>query len=70
MQLNDKVEHFLAPLGVGDTTLLNGIPAEKVQQLATGGHHTCDGLELVATPPIIFQAVEWVIAMRRFGRRG
>ena len=33
MQLNDKVEHFLTPLGVGDTLIKWGIPAEKVQQL-------------------------------------
>ena len=47
-----------------------GIPAEKVQQLDWWDTTHVDGLELVATPPIIFQAVEWVIAMRRFGRRG
>jgi L-ascorbate metabolism protein UlaG (beta-lactamase superfamily) len=33
LQLADKVEHFLTPLGVGDTLIEWGIPAAKVQQL-------------------------------------
>lgn len=50
MQLNDKVEHFLTPLGVGDTLIKWGIPAEKVQQLDWWGTTQVDGLKLVATP--------------------
>ena len=69
MQLNDKVEHFLTPLGVGDTLIKWGIPA-KGSAARLVGHPHVDGLELVATPAHHFQAVEWVIAMRRFGRRG
>ena len=70
MQLNDKVEHFLTPLGVGDTLIKWGIPAEKVQQLDWWGTTQVDGLKLVATPAHHFQAVVWVIAMRHFGHRG
>lgn len=51
MQLNDKVEHFLTPLGVGDTLIKWGIPAEKVQQLDWWDTTHVDGLELVATCP-------------------
>ena len=50
MQLNDKVEHFLTPLGVGDTLIKWGIPAEKVQQLDWWDTTQVDGLKLVATP--------------------
>ena len=55
MELNDKVEHFLTPLGVGDTLIKWGIPAEKVQQLDWWDTTHVDGLELVATLPIIFR---------------
>ena len=50
MQLNDKVEHFLTPLGVGDTLIKWGIPAEKVQQLDWWDTTQVEGLKLVATP--------------------
>ncbi len=56
MQLNDKVEHFLTPLGVGDTLIKWGIPAEKVQQLDWWDTTHVDGLELVATPAHHFQS--------------
>lgn len=69
MQLNDKVEHFLTPLGVGDTLIKWGIPAEKVQQL-DWWDTTCRWTRTGGYPAHHFQAVEWVIAMRRFGRRG
>ncbi len=50
LQLNDKVEHFLTPLGVGDTLIKWGIPAGKVRQLDWWQSATIDGLHLVATP--------------------
>lgn len=50
MQLKDKVEHFLTPLGVGDALIKWGVPAEKVQQLDWWDTTHIDGLELVATP--------------------
>ncbi|GGC75216.1 MBL fold metallo-hydrolase [Undibacterium terreum] len=50
LQLNYKVEHFLTPLGVGDTLIKWGIPAAKVRQLDWWQSATVDGLQLVATP--------------------
>jgi len=50
MQLKDKVEHFITPLGVGDALIKWGVPAEKVQQLDWWDTTHIDGLELVATP--------------------
>jgi L-ascorbate metabolism protein UlaG (beta-lactamase superfamily) len=50
MQLKDKVEHFITPLGVGDALIKWGVPAEKVQQLDWWDTTHVDGLELVATP--------------------
>lgn len=50
MQLKDKVEHFITPLGVGDALIKWGIAAEKVQQLDWWDTTHIDGLELVATP--------------------
>ncbi|WP_394778249.1 MBL fold metallo-hydrolase, partial [Undibacterium sp.] len=50
LQLNDKVEHFITPLRVGDTLVKWGIPAAKVRQLDWWQSATIDGLELVATP--------------------
>ena len=46
----DKVEHFVAPLGVGDRLLRWGIPAEKVQQFDWWQETTIDGVRLIATP--------------------
>ncbi len=50
MQLKDKVEHFVAPLGVGDTLIKWGVPAGKVQQLDWWQETAVHGLRLVATP--------------------
>ncbi|MES2070608.1 MAG: MBL fold metallo-hydrolase [Pseudomonadota bacterium] len=50
LQLKDKVEHFLTPLGVGDTLVKWGVPAAKVRQLDWWKSTTIDGLHLVATP--------------------
>ncbi|MFC3110792.1 MBL fold metallo-hydrolase [Undibacterium arcticum] len=50
MQLADKVEHFLTPLGVGDTLIKWGVPAAKVQQLDWWQSTSIAGLQLVATP--------------------
>ena len=50
LQLAGKVEHFLTPLGVGDTLINWGVPAEKVQQLDWWQSTRVDGLQMVATP--------------------
>ncbi|SFA99625.1 L-ascorbate metabolism protein UlaG, beta-lactamase superfamily [Collimonas sp. OK607] len=50
LQLAGKVEHFLAPLGVGDTLIKWGVPAEKIQQLDWWQSTWVGGLQLVATP--------------------
>ncbi|MBD1220308.1 hypothetical protein IDM30_10840 [Acinetobacter seifertii] len=49
MQLNDKVEHFLTPLGVGEPSL-NGEFQQKRFNNSTGDTTHVDGLKLVATP--------------------
>ena len=48
--LADKTEHFLAPLGVGDTLVSWGVPAAKVQQLGWWESAAVGGLKLTATP--------------------
>jgi L-ascorbate metabolism protein UlaG (beta-lactamase superfamily) len=50
LQLAGKVEHFLTPLGVGDTLVKWGVPAEKIQQLDWWQSTMVSGLQLVATP--------------------
>ena len=50
MQLKDKVEYFLTPLGVGDTLIKWGVPAEKIQQLDWWEETHIEGLKLAATP--------------------
>lgn len=70
IQLKDKVEHFLTPLGVGDTLIKWGVPAEKVQHLTGGKQLMWMVLSWLLPLPIIFQAVVWVIATQRFGHRG
>jgi L-ascorbate metabolism protein UlaG (beta-lactamase superfamily) len=45
-----KVEHFLAPIGVGDTLMEWGVPAEKVRQLDWWQSTEIDGMQFVATP--------------------
>ncbi len=48
LQLVGKVQHFLTPLGVGDTLVKWGVPAQKVQQLDWWQSTRVDGLQLVA----------------------
>lgn len=50
MQLMDKVEHFITPLGVGDILIKWGVPVGKVQQLDWWQETHIHGLNLVATP--------------------
>jgi L-ascorbate metabolism protein UlaG (beta-lactamase superfamily) len=50
LALAGKTEHFLAPLGVGDTLIEWGVPADKVQQFDWWQSATVDGLRFVATP--------------------
>ncbi len=49
-QLSSKVQHFVTPLGVGDTLIKWGVPAAKVQQLDWWQSTQVAGLHLVATP--------------------
>jgi L-ascorbate metabolism protein UlaG (beta-lactamase superfamily) len=48
--LKDKTEHFITPLGVGDTLIEWGVPAEKVQQLNWWESTDIAGIRFVATP--------------------
>ena len=50
LELAAKTEHFITPLGVGDTLVKWGIPAEKVRQLAWWESTRVAGLTLSATP--------------------
>lgn len=50
LQLAAKTEHFLAPLGVGDTLIKWGVPAHKVRQLGWWESSTVGAVRLVATP--------------------
>jgi len=50
LQLADKVEHFITPIGVGDRLIAWGIPASKIQQLAWWQSTQVHGVLLVATP--------------------
>ncbi|MET0582297.1 MAG: MBL fold metallo-hydrolase, partial [Pseudoxanthomonas sp.] len=50
LALAAKTEHFLAPLGVGDTLVEWGVPAEKVQQFDWWQSATVDGVRFVSTP--------------------
>jgi L-ascorbate metabolism protein UlaG (beta-lactamase superfamily) len=50
LALAAKTEHFLAPLGVGDTLVKWGVPAAKVQQLDWWQSTAVDGVRLTATP--------------------
>jgi len=45
-----KTEHFLTPLGVGDTLIEWGVPAEKVRQLDWWQSTEVHGMHFVATP--------------------
>ncbi len=49
-ELEAKTEHFLAPLGVGDTLVSWGVPAAKVQQLGWWQSASAGSLTLTATP--------------------
>jgi L-ascorbate metabolism protein UlaG (beta-lactamase superfamily) len=48
--LKDKTEHFITPLGVGDTLIKWGVAAEKVQQLNWWQSTEIHGIRFVATP--------------------
>ncbi|MDY1549921.1 MBL fold metallo-hydrolase [Luteibacter sahnii] len=50
LQLNSKVERFIAPLGVGDQLVAWGIPAHKVVQRDWWQSIDVEGLHLTATP--------------------
>ncbi|WP_395403689.1 MBL fold metallo-hydrolase [Pseudoduganella sp. UC29_106] len=50
LKLAAKTEHFIAPLGVGDTLVKWGVPAEKVRQLDWWQSTVVGGLALTATP--------------------
>jgi L-ascorbate metabolism protein UlaG (beta-lactamase superfamily) len=49
-QLMNKTEHFLTPLGVGDTLIEWGVPAHKVRQLNWWESTEVEGVQFVATP--------------------
>ncbi len=49
-KLAPKVEHFLAPLGVGDRLIAWGVPAAKVQQFDWWQGTSIGGVKFVATP--------------------
>jgi len=48
--LAPKVEHFITPLGVGDTLRRWGVPSDKIRQLDWWQSTQVEGLRLVATP--------------------
>ena len=48
--LAPKVEHFVTPLGVGDTLIAWGVDRAKVRQLDWWQATWIDGMQLVATP--------------------
>lgn len=50
LQLAARVDHFLAPLGVGDLLVEWGVDAAKVRQLDWWQSTTVDGIRFVATP--------------------
>ncbi|OLF52648.1 MBL fold metallo-hydrolase [Pseudomonas chlororaphis] len=50
LKLTDKTRHFLAPLGVGDTLVKWGVPADKVRQLDWWEGTEIDGIRFIATP--------------------
>jgi L-ascorbate metabolism protein UlaG (beta-lactamase superfamily) len=50
LALAGSTEHFLTPLGVGDTLVEWGVPAHKVRQLDWWQSTQIDGLRFVATP--------------------
>ena len=49
-ELEAKTEHFLAPLGVGDTLVSWGVPVHKVRQLGWWESVSAGSLKLTATP--------------------
>ena len=50
LALAAKTEHFVTPVGVGDTLVKWGVPKAKVQQFDWWQGLTIDGVRLVATP--------------------
>ncbi|WP_317203104.1 MBL fold metallo-hydrolase [Janthinobacterium sp.] len=74
LQLAAKTEHFLTPLGVGDTLIGWGVAPAKVRQLDWWQETTVDGVTLAATPSQHFSGrglfdgnstlwASWVIAV-------
>lgn len=77
LSLQDKVKHFVAPLGVGRELMAWGVPAEKVQELDWWDRTTIDGIRVVATPAQHFSGrsladadrtlwASWVVTGRDF----
>jgi L-ascorbate metabolism protein UlaG (beta-lactamase superfamily) len=50
LHLAEKARHFLTPLGVGETLIKWGVPAEKVRQLDWWQGTEVDGIRFIATP--------------------
>jgi len=50
LALAGKTEYFIAPLGVGDTLVKWGVPAEKVRQLSWWQSTAAGSVRLTATP--------------------
>ncbi|MGY4818780.1 MBL fold metallo-hydrolase [Pseudomonas chlororaphis subsp. piscium] len=50
LKLADKTRYFLTPLGVGDTLVKWGVPADKVRQLDWWEGTEVDGIRFIATP--------------------
>ncbi|QQZ40687.1 MBL fold metallo-hydrolase [Pseudomonas sp. SK3(2021)] len=50
LKLADKTCNFLTPLGVGDTLVKWGVPADKVRQLDWWEGTEVDGIRFIATP--------------------
>ncbi|WP_035788830.1 MBL fold metallo-hydrolase [Janthinobacterium sp. CG3] len=50
LELAAKTEHFVTPLGVGDTLIEWGVPAAKVRQMDWWQSTSIAGVTLVATP--------------------
>lgn len=50
LALMDKTEHFLTPLGVGQTLIEWGVPAHKVRELNWWEATEVDDIQFVATP--------------------
>jgi len=49
-QLNDRVKHFIVPLGIGDKLMAWGVDESKITQLDWWENIKLDDVELVSTP--------------------